>query len=92
MSLHPSFPTSSCAPLIPEQRWFPADHTRNCDDAGAYLEKICPELQGAVLAIHTKDNGGISEAASGKKKEELDLLRKLKNFAVLAASFTEYNI
>jgi type III restriction enzyme len=55
------------------------DDTRNCDDVGAYLEKICPELQGAVLVIHTKENGEISEAASGKKKEELDLLRKQSN-------------
>lgn len=55
------------------------DDTRNCDDVGAYLEKICPELQGGVLVIHTKNNGEISEAASGKKKEELELLRKQSN-------------
>ena len=55
------------------------DDTRNCDDVGAYLEKICPELQGAVLIIHTKNNGEISEAASGKNKEELEKLRKEAN-------------
>ena len=55
------------------------DDTRNCDDVGAYLEKICPELQGAVLVIHTKNNGEISEAASGKKEEELKKLRKESN-------------
>ena len=55
------------------------DDTRNCDDVGAYLEKICPELQGAVLVIHTKNNGEISEAASGKNKEELEKLRKQSN-------------
>jgi type III restriction enzyme len=55
------------------------DDTRNCDDVGAYLEKICPELQNAVLVIHTKKNGEISEAASGKSKEELELLRKQSN-------------
>jgi type III restriction enzyme len=55
------------------------DDTRNCDDVGAYLQKICPELQGAVLVIHTKKNGEISEAASGKSKEELELLRKQSN-------------
>jgi type III restriction enzyme len=55
------------------------DDTRNCDEVGAYLEKICPELQGAVLVIHTKNNGEISEAASGKNKEELELLRKQSN-------------
>lgn len=55
------------------------DDTRNCDDVGAYLQKICPELQEAVLVIHTKNNGEISEAASGKNKEELELLRKQSN-------------
>jgi type III restriction enzyme len=55
------------------------DDTRNCDEVGAHLEKICPELQGAVLVIHTKNNGEISEAASGKNKEELVKLRKEAN-------------
>ncbi|PIV23044.1 MAG: type III restriction endonuclease subunit R, partial [Hydrogenophilales bacterium CG03_land_8_20_14_0_80_62_28] len=55
------------------------DDTRNCDEVGAHLEKICPELQGAVLVIHTKNNGEISEAASGKSKDELEKLRKEAN-------------
>jgi type III restriction enzyme len=55
------------------------DDTRNCDEVGAYLEKIAPELEGAVLVIHTKNNGEISEAASGKNKEELNRLRKQSN-------------
>lgn len=55
------------------------DDTRNCDEVGAYLEKICPELQGAVLVIHTKNNGEISEAASGKNKDALDRLRAEAN-------------
>ncbi len=55
------------------------DDTRNCDEVGAHLEKICPELEGAVLVIHTKNNGEISEAASGKNKDELEKLRKQSN-------------
>jgi type III restriction enzyme len=55
------------------------DDTRNCDDVGAYLEKICPELAGAVLVIHTKNNGEISESSSGKNKAELEILRKQSN-------------
>jgi type III restriction enzyme len=55
------------------------DDTRNCDEVGAYLQKICPELEGGVLVIHTKKNGDISEAASGKSKEELEHLRKQAN-------------
>lgn len=55
------------------------DDTRNCDVVGEYLQKICPELQDGVLVIHTKANGEISEAASGKNKEELERLRKQSN-------------
>ena len=32
-----------------------------------------------MLVIHTKNNGEISEAASGKSKEELEILRKQSN-------------
>jgi len=55
------------------------DDTRNCDDVGLYLQKICPELHDAVLVIHTKNNGEISEASSGKSKDELEKLRKAAN-------------
>ena len=55
------------------------DDTRNCDDVKEYLEGHYPDLQGAVLVIHTKNNGEISEAASGKAKEELEELRKQAN-------------
>ena len=40
MALHPQFPTSPYLPLLPEQRWFPADETMR---ATAY-EKLLPPL------------------------------------------------
>lgn len=52
------------------------DDTRNCDEVAEFLEARYPELNGAVLIIHTKNNGEVSESSSGKSKEELDLLRK----------------
>ncbi len=52
------------------------DDTKNCDDVAQYLQATYPELKDAVLVIHTKNNGEISEASSGKKKEELEVLRK----------------
>jgi len=55
------------------------DDTKNCDDVAAYMEATYPELKDAVLVIHTKNNGEVSEATSGKKKEELELLRKQSN-------------
>lgn len=55
------------------------DDTRNCDDVAAYLENQHPDLKDAVLVIHTKNNGEISEAISGRNKKELEKLRKQAN-------------
>ncbi|MDR2457577.1 MAG: DEAD/DEAH box helicase family protein [Clostridiales Family XIII bacterium] len=54
------------------------DDTRNCDDVAEYLNTIS-DLENAVLTIHTKNNGDITEASTGKAKEELDKLRKDSN-------------
>jgi len=51
------------------------DDTRNCDEVKEYLESRYAELKDAVLVIHTKNNGEISEASTGKSKDELDKLR-----------------
>ncbi|HET9178573.1 MAG TPA: DEAD/DEAH box helicase family protein [Terriglobia bacterium] len=57
------------------------DDTRNCDDVAEYLRSTYPEFaaEDAVLVIHTKQNGEISEATSGKGKEEMDRLREQAN-------------
>lgn len=55
------------------------DDTKNCDDVAEYLDTSYPDLKGAVLTIHTKKNGDISESVSGKDKEELERLRKQAN-------------
>ncbi len=55
------------------------DDTRNCDEVSEYLQSRYPELSGAVLTIHTKKNGEISEASGNKDREELQKLRKAAN-------------
>jgi type III restriction enzyme len=40
MALHPQFPTSPYAPLVPEQRWIPADETL----LATVYEKLLPPL------------------------------------------------
>lgn len=44
MSLHPHFPASPYAPLVPDQRWFPADETLR----GTAYEKLLPPLVAKV--------------------------------------------
>ena len=55
------------------------DDTKNCDEVADYLETHYSDLKDAILVIHTKNNGEISEAASGKKREELEKLREQAN-------------
>ena len=55
------------------------DDTKNCDDVAEYLEGHYSDLKDAVLVIHTRNNGEISEASSGRNKDELDRLRALAN-------------
>lgn len=55
------------------------DDTKNCDEVAEYIENRYPELKGATLVIHTKNNGEIAETATGKSKDELEQLRKDAN-------------
>ena len=55
------------------------DDTKNCDEVAEYLAGRYPDLKDAVLVIHTKNNGDISEAVSRRNKEELERLRKQAN-------------
>ena len=55
------------------------DDTKNCDEVAEYLENRYPEFKNAVLVIHTKNNGEISESSIGKNKEALEELRKAAN-------------
>ena len=55
------------------------DNTKNCDHVNDYLQRTYPELKNAVLTIHTKNNGNISEKVTGKKEKELENLRKAAN-------------
>lgn len=52
------------------------DDTKNCDEVAEYLEATFPALKDAVLVIHTKNNGEVSESDSKKSNDELDKLRK----------------
>ena len=55
------------------------DDTKNCDEVADYLENHYADLKDAVLVIHTKNNGEISEMTTGRNKEELERLREQAN-------------
>lgn len=57
------------------------DDTKNCDELAEYLREKYLDFQdtNSVLVIHTKNNGDIPESVTGKKREELEQLRKQSN-------------
>ena len=55
------------------------DDTKNCDEVADYLQGRYLDLKDAVLVIHTKKNGEISEATTAKANEELKKLRQQSN-------------
>lgn len=56
------------------------DDTKNCDEVAEFLSTTYPELNDAVLTIHTNKSGAISETTSSKKKlDELTELRQAAN-------------
>jgi type III restriction enzyme len=61
MALHPEFPDSPYAPLIPSQRWFPADETLR---ASAY-EKLLPPLVAKIREeVHAWRQSGYRGASA----------------------------
>jgi type III restriction enzyme len=55
------------------------DDTKNCDEVAEFLQQRYPDLRDAVLTIHTKNNGELSESPMGKNKDELNRLRALSS-------------
>lgn len=61
MALHPEFPSSPYAPLIPDQRWFPADETlRNA----AYHKLLPPLVANVRREVHAWRGAGYAGASS----------------------------
>ena len=60
MSLHPEFPTSPYAQLIPEQRWFPAAEEMRSTAYGKLLPPLVAKVRKEVFAWRVKGYPGAS--------------------------------
>jgi type III restriction enzyme len=60
MSLHPDFPASPYAPLIPEQRWFPADEALRSTAYEKLLPPLVAKVRQEVFAWRVKGYPGAS--------------------------------
>ena len=60
MSLHPQFPSSPYAPLIPAQRWFPADEALRSTAYEKLLPPLVAKMREEVYAWRNKGYAGAS--------------------------------
>ena len=60
MALHPDFPTSPYSPLVPEQRWFPADEALRSTAYEKLLAPLVANVRKEVCAWRTKGYPGTS--------------------------------
>ena len=60
MALHPEFPRSPYAPLIPPQRWFPADETLRSTAYEKLLPPLVAKIREEVYAWRQKGYAGAS--------------------------------
>jgi len=60
MALHPEFPRSPYAPLIPSQRWFPADETLRSTAYEKLLPPLVAKIREEVFTWRQKRYAGAS--------------------------------
>jgi type III restriction enzyme len=60
MALHPEFPTSPYAPLVPSQRWFPADETLRSTAYDKLLPPLVAKIREQVYAWRGNKYAGAS--------------------------------
>ncbi|MDH5667148.1 MAG: PKD domain-containing protein [Nitrospira sp.] len=63
MSLHPDFPISPHAPLIPERRWFPADEVLREAASWKLLPPLVAKVRQEVFAWRTAGYAGASSTS-----------------------------
>ena len=63
MSLHSQFPTSPYAPLIPTQRWFPADEALRSTAYEKLLPPLVAKVRQEVFAWRNKGYPGASQTS-----------------------------
>ncbi len=79
MSLHPDFPASPYAPLIPEQRWFPADEIRRSTAYDKLLPPLVAKVRKEVHAWRAKEYSSASPTSIALLKHWFETDHLLEN-------------
>jgi type III restriction enzyme len=79
MALHPEFPTSPYAPLIPEQRWFPAHETLRSTAYEKLLPPLVAKVRREVYEWRAKGYSGASPTSAALLRWWFDTEHLLEN-------------
>jgi hypothetical protein len=90
MALHPKFPTSPYAPLIPEQRWFPADEALRSTAYEKLLPPLVAHVRKEVYAWRNKGYAGASATSVGLLQHWFDSEHLTENADGSLATFLYY--
>ncbi len=64
MALHPEFPASPYAPLLPEQRWFPADEALRSSAYDKLLPPLGAKVRKEIFAWRSQGYPGASATSA----------------------------
>jgi type III restriction enzyme len=90
MSLHPDFPTSPYKPLIPEQRWFPADEALRETAYEKLLPPLVAKVREEVFAWRAASYAGASNTSRGLLRHWFETEHLLENADSSLATFRYY--
>ncbi len=90
MALHPDFPASPYAPLLPDQRWFPADETLRSTACDKLLPPLVAQVRAAVFCSRTDNYKGASPTSIALLKHWFETDHLIENADRSLASFRHY--
>ncbi len=90
MSLHPQFPSSPYEPLIPDQRWFPADESLRSTAYVKLLPPLVAKVRDEVFAWRGRGYAGASAISAALLRQWFETEHLLENADGSLSSFRYY--
>ena len=90
MALHPNFPASPYAPLLPSQRWFPADETLRASTYAKLLPPLVAKIRLEVFKWRASGYNGASATSIALLKHWFDTEHLTENADRSLSTFRYY--
>ena len=90
MALHPNFPSSPYAPLLPSQRWFPADETLRASTYAKLLPPLVAKIRLEIFKWRASGYDGASATSIALLKHWFDTEHLTENADRSLSTFRYY--